>query len=71
VAPHDTNTKRQARRHAFPLIAMGVLLAIVLLVFLWWVAKSAGLTGEAEPVPEGGVQGENTEEVAPPAAPAN
>ncbi len=63
MAPHDTNTRREARRHAFPLIAMAVLLAVVLIGFLWWVSKSAGLIGEAEPQPAGGIQGENTETV--------
>ena len=39
MAPHDTNTPKEAQRHAVPLIGMGVLLAIVLVGFLWWVAN--------------------------------
>ena len=41
MAPHDTNTPREARRHAVPLIGMAVLLALVLLGFLWWVSRAA------------------------------
>jgi cytosine/uracil/thiamine/allantoin permease len=61
MAPHDTNTPKEARRHAFPLIGMAVLLIVVLVGFLWWVSKAAGLFGEAETQPAGGIQGENTE----------
>lgn len=39
MAPHDTNTEKEAKRHAVPLIGMGVLLALVLIGFLWWVAQ--------------------------------
>ena len=65
MAPHDTNTPKEARRHAVPLIGMAVLLVLVLLGFLWWVSKAAGLSGEAETQPAGGIQGENTETTAP------
>lgn len=65
MAPHDTNTEKEARRHAFPLIGMGVVVAIVLVGFLWWVSKATGLIGEADPAPAGGIQGENTETPAP------
>lgn len=61
MAPHDTDTPKEARRHAFPLAGMAIVAALVLVGFLWWVSKSAGLIGDAEPVPEGGIQGENTE----------
>jgi cytoskeletal protein RodZ len=37
MAPHDTNARKEARRHATPLIVMGVCLAIVAVGFLWWV----------------------------------
>lgn len=65
MAPHDTNTPKEARRHAFPLIGMAVLLVLVLLGFLWWVSKAAGLSGEAETQPAGGIQSENTETTGP------
>lgn len=42
---------------------MAVILALVLIGFLWWISKASGLTGEAEPQPGGGIQGENTETV--------
>jgi len=61
MAPHDTDTPKEARRHAFPLAGMAIVAALVLVGFLWWVSKSAGLIGDAEPVPEGGIQGENTD----------
>ena len=35
MAPHDTNTPKEARRHAFPLIGMAILLVVVLLGFLY------------------------------------
>jgi hypothetical protein len=65
MAPHDTNTEKEARRHAFPLIAMAVILVLVLVGFLWWISKASGLSGDAEPSPAGGIQGENTETTNP------
>ncbi len=49
MAPHDTNTKREARRHRFPLIAMLVIVALTAIGFFWWVGY------EVEPTPEDGV----------------
>jgi hypothetical protein len=47
MAPHDTNTEKEARRHAVPLVAMGVCLVIVLLGFLWWLSVALqGREGE-------------------------
>jgi hypothetical protein len=51
MAPHDTNTKREAKRHAVPLIGMGVLLVLVLLGFLWWVARATQGPEEVEHSP--------------------
>jgi hypothetical protein len=68
MAPHDTNTKREARRHWFPLAGMAILVAIVLVGFLWWVARAGGLLGDAEPVPEGGLQQEDAIETNEPVA---
>jgi hypothetical protein len=61
MAHHDTNTKKEARRHAFPLIVLAVILVVVMVGFLWWISKAAGVPGEADPVPGGGIEGENTE----------
>ncbi len=51
MAPHDTNTPKEARRHAVPLIGMAVLLAIVLIGFLWWVAHALQGPDETEANP--------------------
>jgi cytoskeletal protein RodZ len=40
MAPHDTNTEKEAKRHATPLITMGVLVALVIVGFLWWVGRT-------------------------------
>ena len=70
MAPHDTNTERQVRRHWFPLAGMAVVVALVMVGFLWWVAGASGLIGEGEPVPEGGLLNEEAVETnAPPGLP--
>jgi hypothetical protein len=51
MAPHDTNTPKEARRHGVPLIGMAVLLAIVLVGFLWWVAHAFQGPEETEASP--------------------
>ncbi|MFQ8433288.1 hypothetical protein [Amaricoccus sp. W119] len=40
MAPHDTNTEKEARRHATPLITMAVLVVLVILGFFWWVSRA-------------------------------
>jgi hypothetical protein len=40
MAPHDTNTPKQARRHRVPLIGMAVLVFVVMLGFLWFFNRS-------------------------------
>jgi hypothetical protein len=64
MAPHDTNTPKEARRHAVPLIGLAVLLAVVAVGFLWWVAGTFGGPDETEASP---VEEQTTE----PAEPAN
>jgi hypothetical protein len=49
MAPHDTNSRREARRHRIPLIGMAVLLAIVVIGFFWYVGYET--EGDADPVP--------------------
>jgi hypothetical protein len=66
MAPHDTNTPKEAKRHAFPLIGMGALLAIVVVGFLWWVANALQGRDETETNPV-----EAPAPAAEPAEPAN
>ena len=40
MAPHDTDTPREARRHRGPLIGMAVCVVVVLLGFFWWVGRA-------------------------------
>ena len=41
MAPHDTDTPKEARRHAAPLIGMGLAVALVLGGFVWWIAQAS------------------------------
>lgn len=43
MAPHDTNTPKEVRRHAGPLIGIGVILVLVLIGLIWLV--SSGFSG--------------------------
>lgn len=52
MAPHDTNTPKEARRHAVPLIGMGVLVALVAIGFFWWVGQATEGADEADEVTE-------------------
>lgn len=47
MAPHDTNTEKEAKRHAFPLVVMGLCVVVVLVGFLWWL--SVALQGRDGP----------------------
>lgn len=40
MAPHDTNTPKEARRHAGPLIGFGVILVLVLIGVIWLVSSA-------------------------------
>ncbi len=51
MAPHDTNTPKEVRRHSVPLIGLGVLLLIVLGGFLWWIAYAAQGPAETNATP--------------------
>ena len=64
MAPHDTDTPREARRHRVPLIGMAVLLVLVLLGFFWWVGRA---TEGRDEVPAT----EDAPAAAAPAEPAN
>jgi len=39
MAPHDTNTPKEAKRHRVPLIGLAVCVLVVILGFLWWVDR--------------------------------
>ena len=67
MAPHDTNTPKEAKRHAFPLVGMGVLLAVVIIGFLWWVANALQGPDETEANP---VEAPSQAPAAAPAEPA-
>jgi len=41
MAPHDTNTRREARRHRVPLIGMGLCVVLVLFGFVWWIGRAS------------------------------
>jgi hypothetical protein len=49
MAPHDTNTPKEARRHAVPLIGLAVVLAFVLLLFVGWIWNVTRGPEEVEP----------------------
>ena len=50
MAPHDTDTKKEAKRHATPLIGMGVLVALVAAGFIWWVSQATEGADEVDEV---------------------
>lgn len=51
MAPHDTNTEKEARRHSVPLVGMGVLVALVLVGFVWWLSRETDGEGETAAPP--------------------
>lgn len=59
MAPHDTDTEKEARRHAVPLIGMAVLVVLVILGFVWWISRATEgaasidqVTEEPDPAPQ-------------------
>ncbi len=52
MAPHDTNTPKEVRRHAVPLIGIVAVVLLVLVGFVWWVgvATQGPDQTEANPV---------------------
>ena len=51
MAPHDTNTLKEARRHAVPLIGMALVVVFALMGFFWWVAHVTEGPDETEATP--------------------
>ncbi len=41
MAPHDTNTPKEARRHAVPLIGMALAVLFGVGLVFWWIADVA------------------------------
>jgi ABC-type transporter Mla subunit MlaD len=39
MAPHDTNPRKEVRRHAVPLIGMALVVVFAVAGFFWWVAN--------------------------------
>jgi ABC-type transporter Mla subunit MlaD len=53
MAPHETNTQRQARRHRVPLIGLAVILIVVAIGFFVWVAGVTRAPEEGPAVEQG------------------
>ena len=52
MAPHDTNTPKEARRHAVPLIVMAIVVALAFIGMIWWLGylfQESPQTPVAEP----------------------
>jgi hypothetical protein len=49
MAPHDTNTPKEARRHAGPLIGIGIVLVLVLVALIWGLASAFSGADPTEP----------------------
>jgi hypothetical protein len=61
MAPHDTNTPKEARRHIVPLVGMAIIVIAVAVGFFWWIGRATEGADELD--------GTVTEEV--PVEPAN
>ena len=42
MAPHDTNTPKEARRHAVPLIVLALVVVFAVGLIFWWLGDSLG-----------------------------
>lgn len=38
MAPHDTNPRKEVRRHAGPLVGISIVLVLVLVGLVWWLS---------------------------------
>jgi hypothetical protein len=52
MAPHDTNTPKEARRHAVPLIALAVVVLFAVGLIFWWLGGALGGHGDVPNAPE-------------------
>jgi hypothetical protein len=66
MAPHDTNTRREARRHRWPLIGMAICVLVAVLGLFWYFGYET--QGGGDPMP-GTAEIEDVQPAQP--APAN
>jgi ABC-type transporter Mla subunit MlaD len=59
MAPPDTNLEKQKRRHAVPLIGMGLAVALVLIGFVVWLGYVAESADEPVVVEDPAAEGDN------------
>ena len=49
MAPHDTNTPKEVRRHIGPIVGISLVLVIVLVALIWWLATAFSGPDPSEP----------------------
>jgi hypothetical protein len=49
MAPHDTNTPKEARRHLVPLVGIAAAVVIVIIAFVWWIGHATSGAEKSEP----------------------
>lgn len=52
MAPHDTNTPKEVRRHAVPLIGMALAVLFAVGLVFWWLGDALGGNGDVPNAPE-------------------
>ena len=67
MAPHDTNTRKEARRHAGPLIGMALVVLFGLGLILYWIF---GVTEGPDEAPNSAIEQPAAPEANPAAAPS-
>ena len=49
MAPHDTNTPKEVRRHIGPIVGISFVLVLVLVALIWWLATAFSGPDPSEP----------------------
>jgi hypothetical protein len=49
MAPHDTNTPKEARRHLVPLVGIAIAVAVAIIGFVWWIGYATSGDETSEP----------------------
>lgn len=49
MAPHDTNTEKEVRRHIGPIVGISIVLVLVLVGLVWWLATVFSGPDPSEP----------------------
>jgi ABC-type transporter Mla subunit MlaD len=49
MAPHDTNTGKEVRRHIGPLVGIGIVIVLVLVGLVWWLSTVFSGPDPSEP----------------------